>query len=309
MINKITAFVLILALLACCTNKNKKVLQLNLKKGETYYQTTNTDMTIIQKFNQQQIKVSTGIFAIAAFKVIDANNTVYNLEVTYKKMSISLNLPNGTIEFSSYKNSNADIYNFMNALIDKPFYIKLTKKGKIIEVNGIDSLINSLTDILKNLDENKKEQVLKNIRNSFGEDAIKASFERITAIFPDDPVKVGDTWKNSIQLKSIAELQYDNNFELKEANKDYYLIACQSINKTINDVETVHQNGMNLRYNLTGNQSSEIKIDPQTGWIKSEIISEHLSGKVTNVSDNKLESDLVVPMEIYYTMKISDSHN
>ena len=182
---KILVLVIAVVLLASC-EAQKETIELNLNKGETYYQKMVVNTLINQNINGQEVKINMSIIGKMSYKVIDIVTSIYDIEVKFKSLSMIMKLPNGDMEFSSDKNDNNDIFSRILGLMkDKSFYIKMTKTGKINEVKGIENLFTEIFESFPNLTEAQKLQIRKQIEKSYGEKAFKRNFEMTSAIFPD----------------------------------------------------------------------------------------------------------------------------
>lgn len=100
---KILGFVFLLLLVTSCEAKKER-LELNLTKGETYTQQMASSMSILQTINGQEVKTNMSVHGKMTYKVIDIQNSVYEIEVRYESLALKMSMPGGTMEFSSEKN-------------------------------------------------------------------------------------------------------------------------------------------------------------------------------------------------------------
>jgi hypothetical protein len=301
-VNLIFAFVLC----ATCQAQEEK-LELNLLKGETYHQNMVSNSLITQVINMQKIDLNIIISGKMSFKVIDMQDSVYDMEVSYESLTMKMNMPNGVFEFSSEKKDDNDIFSStLGAITNKPFFVKMTKAGKVIEVKNIDSLFSNGLVRFPQLTEAQKQQVLNQVTQAYGEKAFKGNLEMITAIFPDSKVSIGDKWIIKTPLEAGMSANMETSYELKEINDSYCLIKGDSKITTADKDAYIQSNGMALKYDLTGTMSSDIKISRNTGWMSDAKTSQIITGN-SQIKDNpSFPGGMIIPMTMKNELVITD---
>lgn len=281
-------------------------LALNLEKGTTYFQHTTATVTIDEDVSGQKININTTISGTMSFKVIDKSGDDYHLETAYTELSMSMKTPNGEMSFSSKKPADdKDVFSILlRNMLDHPFTITMQPNGKIKEIKGVDSLWNNIMTGLPEMDEAKKTQILKQLKETYGENSLRGNIEQITAIFPDAKVKVNDVWENRVQLKATMSALVINHFKLAAYNKQFANIE-DSANMKTTDAET-QVNGLPAVYNLSGTTISKIKIDSKSGWITEAEIKQHLKGTVDIKDNPQIPGGLSIPMEMTSVSDVSD---
>ena len=255
---KIINLLFALILITTCYAQ-KEQLELNLIKGEVYTQKLNSHMSIIQTISGQEAKTEMFLSGITTYKVIEIHNSIYELEVRYESLSMKMILPNGSVEFSSEKNDEKDIFSTLLGLLkDKPFLIKMTKTGKINEVSNIEKIFMGMFDKLPKLTEVQKQQIQNQLMQAYGEKAFKGNLEMCTAIFPDSAVSKGDKWVVQTKLESGMAANMETTYELMEINDSYYRFSGTSKIITADKDAYVQSNGMTLKYDISGTMYSDI---------------------------------------------------
>ncbi|HEV8504797.1 MAG TPA: DUF6263 family protein, partial [Chitinophagaceae bacterium] len=167
----------------------KQTLGFNLTIGETYYQITRAETNITQEINNQKTSIDMTVFGKMAYKITGFNDSSYEMNANYQELSITMNLPNDAMTFSSEKDDENDLVSIMlSALKDKPFFMKMTTTGKIVEIKNLDSLFDGMFDKAPLLPPEQKQQMKAQLMQAYGERALKGSMEMVTAIYPDRPV-------------------------------------------------------------------------------------------------------------------------
>ena len=294
-----------LLLTSCQPSKEK--LQLNLSKGETYYQKIVSDMSLSQTINGQEMKINMVITGATSYKVLDIQDTIYDMQVQYENLSMKMTLPNGTMEFSTEKNDESDIFStILKVLKNKSFYIKLTKTGKINEVKNIDSLFLGIFEKFPEIPEEQKMQIQNQLLQAYGEKSFKGNFEMAMAIFPSKEVLKGDKWTINTQLETGMSGNMETTYELTEIASSFYLIKGDSKITTADKDAYIPVNGMPVKYDLTGTMLSNIKIDKTTGWTIEAKISQNITG-YSEIKDNpQMPGGMKIPLAMKNEMTITE---
>lgn len=292
-------FSLCLFILFSVCNAQKYNLSLNLSKNKTYTHTTCSNLVINQIIDNKPFDVTMSITATMAYKVTEIKDSVYTMEVKYKSLKMSITLMDKLTEYSSNKDDETDIMSTMFGLIiDKPFFVNMTKSGKIREIRNIDTVFSGILENFPSLSNEQKEQLKEQLKQSYGEKAFKGSIEILTAIFPEKKVSLNEKWKINTKLGSGFDANLETIFELIEVNEDNYIIAGTSDFNTINKDAYTKTNGKEMKYELNGTQRSNIKIDRKTGWIIVAETTQNTAGTAYIKSDEEDSEDMVVPITL-----------
>jgi hypothetical protein len=273
-------------------------LRLNLEKGKTYFHHSSSTLIIDQDINGQKVNVTSTIKGGMSYKVLDKSDTTYTLETTYTSLSLGMKGPTGDISFSSEKpyDANDAMSNILKAMVNHSFVVVMLSNGKISAVRGIDSLWSNMVNNLSEIPKQKRDQILAQLKQSYGENTLKSNMEMLTAIFPSKKVKVNDQWENAIQMKSTMNLITHNRFKLVDYNAYFYDITNHAEVKTSNDTVTVNE--MPVIYNLSGPIDSKIKVDTKTGWIINADLHQELKGDFIILDNPKVPGGLTVGMSM-----------
>jgi len=286
----------------------KYTLQLELVAGETYTQNSQSQSTILQSMQGQNMEIKMDVKGKISFKVLSVEKDLYTLEAKYQSMSMTMAMPQGSMDFSSDKKDSDPASAVMGAMVDKPFQMKMSKTGKITEVTGVEELFASATMALGQLDEMQKKQILEQIVQSYGGNAFKANMEISTAIFPDQKVGKGDSWKVNTKLESGAmNADVETTFSLTDVIDGTYVISGKSIMKPINSDTCTQMAGMEMKYNMTaGSMTSTLKLDKTTGWVKEGDSTQEMDIDLVLKDSPQVPGGMTIPMQIDTKMKITN---
>ncbi len=303
-----TIFILLFAsiIFASCQSQSTN-LSLRLEKGKEYKQVTNSELFMTQEFNEQKINMEMVIKGTMSFLVKDTNENGYDMEAKYEKLSMSMNMPQGTMEFSSEKEDVNDIFSsILVAMTDKSFEVKMSKTGKVIEVKNMEALWERAINQFDQIPEAQKEQLKAQIIKSYGSKKLKGNIEMVTAIYPENPVSKGEKWTVNTNLESGLSAKVTTNYEFSNQTADFALIKGNSTIKTANKDEYVKTNGMSMKYDLSGTMSSEIKVDNTSGWIIEAKIKQEIAGDTYIKENPQMPNGMKMPMTLKNNMVITN---
>jgi hypothetical protein len=275
-------------LLATLIQAQKRELSLNLEKEKEYTQAQVTKATVIQEMQGQDIRTEMTMTAKTVFLVKEITETSYEMEVQYKSISMTMSIAGNMISFDSEKNNTKDPLSvMMSNLKNKPFYVRMTKKGKVEEVKGTEALFENMFQNVSKIDDAQKEQIKKQMMQAYGGDALKGSIETGTAIFPETAVAIGDKWASESQVQAGMSMTIATNYTLKDYTDEFYTITGTSAVQT-DKFAVTESNGVPTSYDAKGTMTSTIKVDTKTGWIIESTLVQDLKGKMQMLASGQV---------------------
>ncbi len=299
----LTVFILI-ASISCFAQKTN--LSLNLKKGQEYKQNLDSKVSIEQNVNGMAINIGMNINGDMSYVVDKINGDSYDLSVKYNSLTMGMDMPQGSMKFSSEKKDVNDMFStILGEMVGKTFYITMLKNGKITEVRNSDVLFETVYDKLPNVPEAQIQQMKAQLSQAYGEKALRGNLGMVTSIFPDKPVSIGDTWNVTTNMESGFTALMTSTYKYLEEGSDYYLIGGDSEIQTADTDDYVENNGMKMKYNLNGTLVSKIKINKETGWIVDAKINQELKGNTEIQGNAQMPDGMSIPMEMKNDMTIT----
>lgn len=293
-----------LVLLFACTKSHQ--LELNLEKGKSYHQNLKSVMHLKQEINGQAMDITVNMNANLAFDIQEATDESYTAKVHYNKMNLAMETPMGQTEFKSEANESSPIMDkIMKKFTENSFIVELNKNGTVKSVSGMDALINSLLTDLDSVPPIQINQIKSQLNEAFGEDALKSNIEMMTAIFPNTPVKVDDTWTSNITLKTAFKSSIENQFTLVEYNDNEAVLEGMA-NISSKQTEPQQLNGMNATFDLAGTMKSTITIDTKSGWISNASVQQDIKGDVDVEANALMPNGMQIPMSVITDITITD---
>jgi hypothetical protein len=176
------------------------LLKFNFQKGRTYNYTMSFDMS--QKRGDQE-RGNTMKWNYD-MQVIDEKAGLKTIKTTYKRIEMAMNMGGQKMEFSSEK--EVDAMDFMQLpsrmfkiVKGKSFIMQVNEKGEVVSVTGFDKIGEAVVNEA-NLPEEMKPMLRQNFQQRFNDDAVKQMFTQTFEIFPNKPVKIGDSWKTNTNI-------------------------------------------------------------------------------------------------------------
>lgn len=271
--------IILIALFNSCSSP-KVDLKLNLENGKSFLMAYQADMKMNQKIMGMSIDVIMKVDMELLFNTIGFDkDSNYIMETTYQTMSYKMNAQGQNIEFGTDKISKDSVMNkFFNSFKGKSFTLIFNKRGKIIDVQGFDTIMTSFFENNLAEDSSKMKEVKELFNKNFGEESIKNNFSSFFGYFPEKEVSISEKWNNKITINSMFAFNVDNQYELIDNKDNLYNIGIQSNIKTDLKNSIMEVQGMEMKFDMKGTQSGYIKIDQKTGWIKESEIKQKIVG-------------------------------
>jgi hypothetical protein len=293
--------ILITLLIAGITVYGQKVaLTLNLVQGQTYYNTSSSKLLIVETINGQQMNIVTTIGGKVAHKVTAVKDSVYEMEVSFQSMAMHIEIMDKVIDFNSEKKDENDVFSkIMATMINKPFLMTLSNRGRVLAINNIENLYTHAFDNFPQVTEEKRKQVAAQLKQAFGPESLKGNMEESFAFSPDNKVAVNDKWVVNTALKSAISVNIKTTYTLKEITANAYLVHGDGAMTSKRDSEYGIVTGMPVRLiDGTGTVLAELKLDKATGWVTESKITKIVKG-IMDIKDNpKVPGGMQMPISV-----------
>ncbi|MHC4404828.1 MAG: DUF6263 family protein [Planctomycetota bacterium] len=256
-------------------------LRLRFKEGDSIKQKMITDQQIVQTIQGQKQDMQQAMEMGMTQDVEKVNpDGSARIKVTYHsvKMVQQAPPPVGKIEYDS-ANPPANVHPMaagMAALVGQSFTIEMTPEGTVTKVEGADEMLERIAEQVPAGGAMVKEQ----LKKQFGDEALKQMMEKVTAIYPDNPVDIGDSWNTSIEVTTGFPISMENTYTLIARRDGVAVLDVRSTVKGNPNAKPIEMGPMKIKYNLSGSQYGETEIDEATGWPVKSTMKQDLSGQV-----------------------------
>ncbi|MCC6373114.1 MAG: hypothetical protein IT236_19070 [Bacteroidia bacterium] len=285
----------------------KRQLGLNLVKGETYKLVSKSNTSAIMSQDGHSINMGFDMNSEMTFKITDLQNDIYSMEMRYEKLLMKVYQTTGIIEFSSEKTGQTDAMSVaLKSLVKKSFWIKMTKAGKVISAEGMADFMDKILAGLKNLTPAQKQQLKEKLIQSYGEKALVSNIELWTAIFPADPVCMGQKWKTQDTLHSLLAMKKETTYQLSDSQEGAWHILGNATLETADKDTYTELAGIALQFDVSGTMTSDITTSSKTGWVKGATVRQSMTGNAYVKEGPGIPANLALPISISYELIVSE---
>jgi hypothetical protein len=273
-------------------------MQLNLKEGEVFHirMVSDQEISTTVEGQKQEIIQKIGYGYTYTVTSVDAEGNV-SIDIVYNWILLEQETDFGKVQFDS-SNPPEEIppeAEGYNALLGKGFSIRITPQGEILDIEGLDEMYMGMIDDLDITDETEREQMKQLFRDQFGNDALKEQMGNLMMDYPEGPIRVGDTWTQSVESTAIVPLIIETTYFLRSYENGIATIDARSTITTHPDAEMLDLGYAKIGYNLSGEQEGTTLLDVETGLTLNGTITQTLSGEMTMIMEDE---EMTVPMSI-----------
>ena len=284
-------------------------LRFRLKEGDTRNVRMITEQTISQEIQGQQIDMEQSFAFVFTFAVLEAGaeDTMW-VEFTYNSVRFTQDGPMGMIEYDS-EDPPDDIplpARAFAALVGQSMRLRMTDQGRVKEVSGIDEMIDHMIESMGLPAGEMSERMESNLREQFGEEAVKEMTESAMAVYPDGPVSVGDSWHRKVVLTKGFPLIVETTYTLTGRRDGIASIEIASELESNSEAASIEMGPVSLTYELRGEQSGMLNIDEATGWILKSRIEQQSSGRMHISGGPEGMEEMSWPIEIESVVTTDD---
>jgi predicted secreted protein len=265
--------------------QEKVTLKLNLQPGSSYTYTMDMNQTNVQTVQGEDQKLVQEMLMVWDYDVIEkGKDNVATVKLTYRRVKIKQDYGHQVADYDS-DNPPGFVDPSMRGLASLPgneLIVRLTSMGNVIDIQGVDKMLDKLITSLDLPDSPQKDQVVANLRKQFGVDAVKQSMEQITSFYPDKQVAVGSKWSNTTDASSGFPMEIVSEYTL-QSRKGGQAIIDVSSKLTSDPKDPMAMGPLTMAYDVTGSQTGSIVVDEKSGLPAKSEMSLQFSGNV-NVS-------------------------
>ncbi len=259
-----------------------KMMKFNFENGKGY----DYDMRMEMNTAIGPIGTKMGVNAYYSMTVTGDDSSGKSIAVVYDRIGMEMDFLSKHIEFGSDAEDTdlgglggekgAEVMQKMNkvfrAMKGKQFNLKVSPEGKILEVNGLEELMQMIVDSLSA--GNEKKDILKEaFSKQFNPDEIKEQFEQAFFFLPNKAVKVGDSWEKDMETHGIMKSQLHTTYKVKEIEGDMVTLSVKG------KIE-MSAEGMNSE----GEQEGTMVVDSRSGLIVTSDIDQTIKSNAAETS-------------------------
>lgn len=269
---KLISYLIVPALLfAACkgggsaTNSDGSInLKFNFQKGSKYKYVVKNSQMIKESTMGQSMEVNQDMDMTSSYEVSAAEGDNKKLTVTYDKIAMKQKNAMAGMDMnydSDDKGHSNPMLSTLGDMLHKPFSMTVTDKGEVVAVDGFDKLMPASGKAI------------------MSDSAIRDMMQQAFYIYPQKPVKPGDTWTNSYAMSlQVMKMKTENNFKLVSVNNG---VAHVEMNSTISTAPGTGGPEMkDVKMELNGTQTGSMDIDINTGMLISSKLKQQITGNI-----------------------------
>jgi len=259
------------------------VLKMRLAKGDKFGQDLDMNMKMAFSVQGQKMDMSMGVNGATSFEVIDTTTGMKELALTYDKMNMTMQAktPDGTT-----KNLlNNDV---AGKVVGKTIKMRINDKNEITTIEGVEDIMWG--------DSTDSEAAREQMKKMFSKEQMNSLFGMMFQLYPDKPVRVGDTWEKETQVTVAGvDMKMAAEYELKEVKNG---VAYISVDGTYKGKGRMNQGTVQAEMEMSGGQKGNINIGLADGYVKDAQLDMDIK------ADMKARGQSIpVSMKGYYIMK------
>lgn len=284
------------------------MLLLNLKQDSTYYMATDANLSMIEKINGVQHLVSTLISGKLSHKVVSIKDSVYQMEVQYLRINMHMEVEGKKIDFdSSDKVSQNMVSKIASKMVNRPFLMTIDKRGKVLEIKNMENVYAEIFADFPQITASQKAQIKAQLEKTFGEEAIKSSFQNVFTVYPDKEIGLNDQWVAKTKFQTTILANIITTYTLKGITDKIYKIHGDAVIQADGNGAFITRNNIPIRFiNVNGTSTTDVQIDLTTGWIKESKMSTAINGIMEAKDSPATPGGLTFPVSVVVDMEMSD---
>lgn len=243
-------------------------LSLNLEAGSSYLCVMELNKNVVQTEGGRDQTLKHELLMSWRYDVIGTNdNGDINIKLTYTRIKVKQDFG---FQSSEYDSDSPPDYvepamRGHGAVVGSELGVVISRKGQIIELQGVDAMLDKMIEDLDLPDSPAKNQMIASMRSQFGEDDLRQTLEQITGFYPELPVEPGDKWTSETLVSTGLPMKVVDNYMLRSRRNGVADIDVSSVITSSPDSEGVRMGPVSIFYDITGTHTGSIEVDESTG--------------------------------------------
>jgi len=286
--------------------QEKYTLRLNLAEGQSYQQRMHMSQTIDQEMNGVKMTMTQDLTMDYDYAVTKVGaGGVATIECTYTRIASKATAPGGEMSYDSATAESpvAPQFRPLAAMVGKTFTMRIDPMGMVRSMEGMSEILDAIVNEMT-VDGPERTKMLENMKKQFGAEAMKDLIEQAMAIYPENPVAIGESWARAIEITQMVPLKLDNTWVLKDVTGDTATLEVTSLISPIEGKTALNMMGTELNVHLEGAQSGTTTIERDTGWVVSSTVNQSLDGAMGLPASEGQQEAPTIPISIRGTVTL-----
>ncbi len=278
-----------------CKSGEPVNLKLALQPGSQYLYTMDMKMTMEQNAMGQAMKTQQDMLMESTYDVAAGSGDNRKITVTYDRIAMNMKNAMMNMSYDSKDPSKGDPkLAAMGGLVGKPFSMEVSGQGEILKVDGLSNIINGMGDTSTPEGVAMRQQMAQ----TFNDTAIRSMMQQSLNIFPDHPVKPGETWKKTYTMSmGFMNMSIENEFKLTSVSGN---TAHVDVAAKIRGGGAGTPEMKNMSINLNGDQKGTMDVEVATGLVTDSKLKQNIKGDVSAMG---MKMPMTISSDIHLTAK------
>ncbi|WP_029274439.1 DUF6263 family protein [Pedobacter borealis] len=257
------------------------VLRQNYPTGYKYDFTLTSEQIINQKIAGRDVHLTQSIGTDYTFDITEGHSGEKDVKVIYNRIFMKSVAMGNTMTLKS-DDQDSTKKNPFSGLKGASFYMTVAPNGAIKTVAGIDKMLDNMAARMTK-DTSQVKQIKNALSKQFSNEVIKQTMESSFKIYPDKPVKIGDSWTVDTKMQMSMPIETITQYTLKEVKDG---IAILSVKGTLVSKGNFEVMGNKMETDLQGTNSGETSLDMKTGIVLNSHLRVELYGKMKSMGQD-----------------------
>ncbi len=275
-IGEIAAVTILLSLYVPLRAQDPISPELNLVPGTSFVCSMEMSKRVQQTIAGEEQRMEQNLLLVWDYDIISKNDAGnYEISAKYSRIKSSQRFGLQTVEFNSDKMPDyldPSLIGYKH-LVGSELRMEVTPEGKVKRLDGFQAIIDKVIDELNIPESPQRNEIISGLRNQFGDEAMRQSFEQMTAFYPDGPVDTGDSWHTDASMNVGFPVIFETDYTLLSREDGIANIDVVSRVRSDPKSEGIDMGMFSLTYDITGDQKGLIKMDEASGLpVKSDFL-------------------------------------
>ena len=251
-------------------------LSFNPEKGKKYEYQTDMIQIIKQHVMGQEIPMEMEMSTKYLMEIKDKTSQEIAVQLTYNEVAYIVSSPMMKMGYDS-KNpienpSEIDqmLGKMFGKMIGQSLVMVIAPDGSVKSVSGMDVIGEGMIGAIAG-DNQMGVQLGAQMKQQFNDDAMKKMFDQSFKIYPNNPVKAGDSWdKENMTTVNNMNTGLKTKYTLKSVSKNVVTIAVEG------EIEV--NPGAGVEGKIAGTQTGTMNVDAKTGLTLTSDVTQSMKG-------------------------------
>jgi hypothetical protein len=287
----------------------KVELRQRLKPGDRFRTDLKSDQSFSATIRGEKLHLVQSIWHGYEIEVLDVDDDGNVTErVTYDSIVFEQHVGSVNVEYDSRapQGKITPAVQPFAAITGESFTVKLTPTGKVLEVGGIDAMIEHALDKTEAAKGPERGTLRRQLNQQFGEQAVRQGCYTMFSVYPDHPVRVGQSWHARVATSNWFPMIQNSTWTLRKRRGGLSYIEVTTKNEPDPETRPPELQGESAAFSvsgITGESHGTVEVDEGTGLIRAAKLDGELSGTMTATGE-KVPGSVPCPFSATITTTI-----